>query len=341
MINISERMKHNHIAGLSLIAIEKSKISMSDHFGVLEAGSHRKINEHTIFNACSISKFLTSILVLKLVEQGFLNLDADIDKKITSWKVPDNQLTKRKKVTLRNLLCHQSGIMDLEGSFTVVESVNKLPSMVEILDGKTPYCKTPIEVMYEPESEFHYSDAGFCVIQLLIEDTMCKPFPILMEELIFQPLGMTNSIFPNNLTLSTIGNLACGHHLTGTLISGKYAIYPYPAACGLWTSASDLAILLQEVLNAVKGRSKIGLSVTNIKELFQPQGCLEWSGLGVFLDGQEEMLEFSSLGWGVGFQCMLVAYPYLEKGLIIMTNTDTGKHQMKGIIGEIYQSFMK
>lgn len=71
MINISERMKHNRITGLSLIAIEKSKISMSDHFGVLEADSHRKINEYTIFNACSISKFLVSILVLKLVEQGF------------------------------------------------------------------------------------------------------------------------------------------------------------------------------------------------------------------------------------------------------------------------------
>ncbi len=74
MINISERMKHNRITGLSLIAIEKSKISMSDHFGVLEADSHRKINEYTIFNACSISKFLVSILVLKLVEQGFFKL---------------------------------------------------------------------------------------------------------------------------------------------------------------------------------------------------------------------------------------------------------------------------
>jgi len=338
MINISERMEHYRITGLSLVAIEKSKISKSDYFGVLEAGSDQKINEHTIFNACSISKFLTSILVSKLVEQGFLNLDEDINKKLVSWKVPDNQFTKHKKVTLRNLLCHQSGIVDPESSFTAVESFNDMPSMLEILDGKTPYCKTPIEITYEPESEFHYSDAGFCVIQLLIEDTMGKPFSVLMDELIFQPLSMTNSTFSSTLSTSNTDNFACGHDKNGELISGKYAIYPYLAACGIWTTPNDLAKLLLDVTSAIKGQSKLGLTATRIKELFRPQGCKEWAGLGVFLDGAEEKLEFSSLGWGVGFQCMLVAYPYLEKGMIMMTNTDTGVHQMKGIMGEIYHS---
>ncbi|MDM5248588.1 serine hydrolase domain-containing protein [Lysinibacillus sp. G4S2] len=338
MINISERMEHYRITGLSLVTIEKSKISKSDYFGVLEAGSDQKINEHTIFNACSISKFLTSILVSKLVEQGFLNLDEDINKKLVSWKVPDNQFTKHKKVTLRNLLCHQSGIVDPESSFTAVESFNDMPSMLEILDGKTPYCKTPIEITYEPESEFHYSDAGFCVIQLLIEDTMGKPFSVLMDELIFQPLSMTNSTFSSTLSTSNTDNFACGHDKNGELISGKYAIYPYLAACGIWTTPNDLAKLLLDVTSAIKGQSKLGLTATRIKELFRPQGCKEWVGLGVFLDVAEEKLEFSSLGWGVGFQCMLVAYPYLEKGIIMMTNTDTGVHQMKGIMGEIYHS---
>lgn len=68
------------------------------------------------------------------------------------------------------------------------------------------------------------------------------------------------------------------------------------------------------------------------------QGCKEWTGLGVFLDGSQHELKISSLGWGVGFQCMMVAYPYLEKGAVIMTNTDLGVHQLKGIIGEIFNS---
>ncbi|RID82836.1 hypothetical protein D1970_17765 [Mesobacillus zeae] len=68
------------------------------------------------------------------------------------------------------------------------------------------------------------------------------------------------------------------------------------------------------------------------------QGCKEWAGLGVFLDGTGQELEISSLGWGLGIQCMMVAYPYLETGAVIMTNADLGVHQLKGMIGEVYKS---
>lgn len=338
MINIGERMEHYHIAGLSLVAIDKGKISNIGHFGVLEAGTDKKVNEHTVFNACSISKFLTSILVMKLVEQGMVDLDEDVNKKLVSWKIPDNPLTKHKKVTLRNLLCHQSGIVDPEGSFLELKSFHEIPSMVEILNGTTPYCTTSIEVTSEPESEFHYSDAGFCLIQLLIEDITQKPFSHLMDNIIFKPLCMTNSTFSTSLSTSNLDNFACGHDRNGALIPGNYSIYPYIAACGIWTTPSDLTKLLLDVMKVVKGQSKIGITTKQLNELCRPQGCKEWASLGVFLDGTGEKLEFSSLGWGTGFQCMLVAYPFLEQGLIIMTNTDTGTHQMKGIMGEIYHS---
>ncbi|MFF2175983.1 serine hydrolase domain-containing protein [Lysinibacillus sp. NPDC058147] len=338
MINIRERMEHYHITGLSLVAFEKGKISKTDHFGVLETGTNKKINEHSIFNACSISKFLTSVLVLKLVEQGIVDLDEDVNEKLVSWKVPDNPFTKHKKVTLRNLLCHQSGIVDPEGSFMPVESFKEMPTMIEILNGKTIYCPTSIEVTVEPESEFHYSDAGFCLIQLLLEDITQKPFSHLMDTFIFKPLSMTNSTFSTALSTSNMDNFACGHDQYGALIPEKYSIYPYLAACGIWTTPSDLAKLLLDIMNAVKSQSKIGITSKQVKELFHPQGCKEWTGLGIFLDGTDDNLEFSSLGWGVGFQCMLVANPYLEKGIIMMTNTDTGMHQMKGIMGEIYHS---
>ena len=111
-------------------------------------------------------------------------------------------------------------------------------------------------------------------------------------------------------------------------------VYPYPAAAGLWTTSSDLALLVIDVMSALKKESKVGISANQVNEMITPQGCKEWTGLGVFLDGEE----VSSLGWGVGFQCMLVAYPRLGSGLIIMTNTDQGVHQLEGIIGEVYHS---
>jgi CubicO group peptidase (beta-lactamase class C family) len=336
-INISERMEHYNVTGLSIALIDKGQINMTAVFGVLEAGTTNIVKNNSIFNACSISKFVTSMLVMKLAEQGVFDLDEDVNNRLSSWKVPDNEFTKNNKVTLRRLLCHQSGVIDPDGSFPELNSNQGFPTIVELLEGRTRFCKAPIEVMYEPGSDFHYSDAGFCIIQQLIEDCLGKSFYDAMNEHIFEPLKMKNSSFPQTIPKERREDFSCGHK-NGMIVNVKYPIYPYPAASGLWTTPSDLAILVIEFMSSLKGESKIGLSPSKAKEMINSQGCNKWTGLGVFLDGSEREIEISSLGWGVGFQCMMVAYPYLETGAVIMTNTDLGVHQLKGIIGEVYNS---
>ncbi|MGE7690026.1 serine hydrolase domain-containing protein [Lysinibacillus sp. NPDC097214] len=339
-IHIEERMKHYNVQGLSITLLEGGEISGTENYGLLEVESDRKVNENSIFSACSISKFLTGILAMKLVEEGLLDLDDDVNESLVSWKVPENDFTKNKKVTLRNLLSHQSGIKDPEGSYYELNSKIGIPSMVELLEGQTPYCKTPIDVKCEPESEFHYSDAGYCIIQQLIEDGTEKPFHKVMNEQIFEPLGMANSQFNTPMLEVDRQNFSCGHNKNGKLVDGKYPIYPYPAASGLWTTSLNLAELVLELMNAVKGESKVGISESLAKEMITSQRGKSWTGLGVFLEGSEKEIEITSLGWGVGFQCMMVAFPYLEKGAVIMTNAELGVHQMEGIIGEIYKSLL-
>lgn len=337
-LNIKERMDYYNVPGLSIAVIDSRQISTTECFGLIEAGTNKNVDINTIFSAASITKFLTSILVMKLSEQGILDLDEDINKKLSSWKVPGNELTINKKVTLRKLLSHQAGIIDPEGSFTEFTLTNGIPSMVELLEGRTPYCNVPIEVKYEPESNFQYSDAGFCIIQQLIEDVTGLPFKQVMNEHIFLPLNMKNSTLETTISEAKREWFSSGHNKSGKLVDGKYPVYPYPAASGLWTTPSDLAILVIELINSLKGESRIGLSASRAKEMISQQGGREWTGLGLFLDGSDQKIEISSLGWGVGFQCMMVAYPHLEKGVVIMTNIDLGVHQLKGIIGEIYNS---
>ncbi|AWE07373.1 penicillin-binding protein [Lysinibacillus sp. 2017] len=339
-IDIDGQMKHYNVLGLSIALLENGQISGTENYGLLEAESDRKVNENSIFSACSISKFLTGILAIKLIEEGFIDLDEDINQRLKSWKVPENEFTKNKGVTLRNLLSHQSGIKDPEGSFSELNSEIGIPSMVELLEGKSPYCKAPIKVLCEPESEFHYSDAGYCVIQQLIEDVTDKPFYQVVNEFIFKPLGMGNSNLNTTMLEKDKKQFSCGHNKEGELVEEKYPIYPYPAASGLWTTSLDLARLVLELLNALKGESKIGISERLAKEMITPQKGKSWTGLGVFLEGSEKQLEITSLGWGVGFQCMMVALPHMEKGAVIMTNADLGVHQMEGIIGEIYTMLM-
>ena len=331
-------MKHYKVQGLSIALLEGGKISGAEHYGLLEAGSNRNVEDDSAFNACSISKFFTGILALKLVGDELLKLDDDVNKSLRSWKVPENYFTKNKKVTLRNLLSHQSGIKDPKGSFPELNANIGVPSIVELLEGQTPYCKSPIHVECEPGSEFHYSDAGFCIIQQLIEDVTGKPFHQVMHEQLFKPLKMENSHYNTTMLDVDTQKCSCAHNKNGELVAAKYPIYPYPAAAGLWTTSLDVAELVLELMNAVKGESKVGIPESFAKEMITPQEGKSWTGLGVFLEGTEKELEITSLGWGVGFQCMMVAYPYLEKGAVIMTNTELGVHQMEGLIGEIYKS---
>lgn len=242
------------------------------------------------------------------------------------------------KVTLRNLLSHQSGIIDPPNSFGHYTFAQGRPNMSELLAGKTSYCSVPIEITYKLKSEFHYSDANFCIIELLLEDITGKPFNLLLEEYIIQPLQLKNSMLFPPEDINKLEAFACGHNKDGIVTDEKYPFYPFAAASGIWTTPTDLSALVIEIIHSLQGKGKLKLSQKTVQDMISPQGCSKWTGLGVFLDNSNEDLQIYSLGWGVGFQCMLVCYPYRGNGAVIMTNTDLGVHQMEGIIGDILKT---
>lgn len=337
-IDIYKRMLYYKVHGLSITIINNGGIESSEGFGVLEVGKNHKVDSDSVFNACSISKFATSLLALKLVDDGILNLDENVNDRLTSWKVPENAFTQTEKVTLRRLLSHQGGFIDPDGSFSEYKSTQGIPTILDLLEGKKSYYPVAAEVKYEPGSQFLYSDMGFCIIEQLIEDVSKKPFRVLMNEMILQPLNMENSTLVYNTSEVKKSSFACGHNKDGKLVDDRYPIYPYPAAAGLWSTPTDLSSLVVELINSLKGNSQLGLSQKIITEMITPQGCSQWAGLGVFLDNAGDHLEISSLGWGVGFQCLMISYPHLGIGAVIMTNSDLGVHQTKGLIGEIVKS---
>ncbi|WP_242241942.1 serine hydrolase [Bacillus cereus group sp. BfR-BA-01309] len=336
--NISEKMNQYSVAGLSLAIIRDGTLDEVAAFGTLESGTTRTVTTDSIFNSCSISKFITTLLVLTLSDQGIIHLDEDVNDSLTSWNIPTTLFTSQKKVTLRNLLSHQSGIIDPPNSFEHYTFAQGRPNMSELLAGKTSYCPVPIEITYKPESEFHYSDANFCIIELLLEDITGKPFNLLLEEYIIQPLQLKNSTVFSPEDINKMETFACGHNKNGTVTNEKYPFYPFAASSGIWTTPTDLSALVIEIIHSLQRKGKLKLSQKLIQDMISPQGCSKWTGLGVFLDDSNEGLQMHSLGWGVGFQCMLICYPYRGNGAIIMTNTDIGVHQMEGIIGEVLKT---
>ena len=108
--NLVDRMAHYKVPGVSVAVINDHQIEWAKGYGVLEAGKAAPVTPETRFQAASISKPVSALGALSLVECGLLPLDQDVNAKLVSWRVPDNTFTQEKKVTLRRLLSHMAGL---------------------------------------------------------------------------------------------------------------------------------------------------------------------------------------------------------------------------------------
>lgn len=342
MMDFAARMSHYHVPGLGVTVFRDGHIDSAEGYGVMEAGTQREVSAESLFHACSISKMVTAVGVLRLVQDGVLDLDADVNRYLVSWRIPESEYTQHKRVTVRNLLAHQAGFVDPEGSFEPCQEQELLPALVDILIGKTLYNPEPLRVTYEPETRFAYSDAGFCVVEQIVEDVTGERFGDVMERLVVAPLGLRRTSFCNYSAVKGMGEAAAvGHDQHGHAVAGKRAYYPYLAAAGLWSTPTELARLALELIAAWNGATSAILRPDMARLMLTGCGCDEAVGLGVFVPQDEVEPYLVSKGWGVGFQCMLLAYPRLQCGIVVMTNSDPGKPQNEALVGEVLRTLGK
>jgi len=109
-MNILDRMKYYKIPGVSVAVIDNGKIAWAKGYGIKETGGNDPVTSETLFQAASISKPVTALGTLPLVEKGILNLDSPVNDRLVSYKVPENEYSEKEKVTLRRLLTHSAGL---------------------------------------------------------------------------------------------------------------------------------------------------------------------------------------------------------------------------------------
>src|ERR1044072_1043854 len=165
-MRIADRMQFYKTPAVSIAVINDGRIEWARGYGVLEAGGKQPVTPETLFQAASISKSLSAMLALQLVEKGKLDLDSDVNERLVSWKVPDNEFTKEQKVTLRRLLSHTAGVT-VQG-FLGYPSGEAMPSLRQILDGEKPANSAAIRVDMKPGSSFRYSGGGYVILQQLL-----------------------------------------------------------------------------------------------------------------------------------------------------------------------------
>jgi len=313
-MSIAERLKFYRVPGVSVALIKGGKVEWARGYGLTSADGGKPVTAETLFQAASISKHVAAMVALHLVDEGKLALDEDVNLKLRSWKVPENEFTKTEKVTLRRLLNHSAGLT-VHG-FPGYEAGSPVPTLVEVLDGQTPANTPPIRVDVIPGTLWRYSGGGYEVMQQLVIDVGGKPFPKLAREFVLDPLGMARSTYDQPLPAARGGEAASAHDAQGRPIKGNYHTYPEMAAAGLWTTPSDLARVMLELQTG----GHVLKSATQREMLTKVLGDY---GLGLGLGEKEGQKSFSHGGSNAGFQCMMFAY-LNGGGAIVMTNGDRG-----------------
>ena len=191
-VTLASRMEALHVPGVSVAVIRNGKILWARGFGVTKLGG-APVTENTVFQAGSISKPVTAMAVMHLVQAGRLNLDTDINTYLKSWKVPENEFTAQKKVTLRGLLSHTAGVT-VHG-FPGYASGATVPTLVQVLNGETPANTPAIRVDTTPGTLWRYSGGGYVITQQMLLDVTGQSFPAFMHATVLGPLGMTHSTY--------------------------------------------------------------------------------------------------------------------------------------------------
>jgi CubicO group peptidase (beta-lactamase class C family) len=256
---------------------------------------------------------------LYLVEHGKLSLDENVNEKLKTWKVPENEFTKNEKVTLRRLMSHTAGLT-IHG-FPGYDAHDPLPTLVQIFDGEKPANTAPIRVDIVPGTKEVYSGGGVTIEQQLMMDVTGKTFPSLMRELVLDKIGMTDSTYEQPLPPARAARTASGTYADGKVVHGRWHVYPEMAAAGLWTTPTDLSKFAIEIALSKHGKSNRVLSEQMTNEMLK--AVLEEAGLGLFTD-KNNPGQFGHNGADEGFQAILTMNAESGKGVAIMANSDSG-----------------
>jgi CubicO group peptidase (beta-lactamase class C family) len=334
--SLSERMRQLRVPGVSIAFFDHGRIVWAKGYGMADVASGRPVTPETLFEAGSISKPVTAMAALRLVEAGKLELDRDVNTRLQAWHVPENAFTAQQKVTLRRLLSHGAGLT-VHG-FPGYAQGQPLPSVPQILNGAAPANTPAVVVDAVPGTRFSYSGGGYVVTQLMMTEATGKPFPAIVRSEVLTPLGMTHSTYEQPLPDSLRDRAATGYDGNGKPVPGGWHVYPEMSPAGLWTTPSDLARVAIEMQKAQKGRSHRVLSPKMAREMLTHQ-IGDW-GLGFQLTQQDGTFRFGHGGDDVGFKADLEAYTTgTGQGVAILTNGDGGSGLIQEVLRSVARSY--
>lgn len=305
-------MKQYRIPGCNIALVKDSEVVWTEAYGYADVASGRGLTVNTPMSVQSITKSVAAWGVMRLVEKGLIDLDDPVSQYLKSWKFPQSDYPTE-KITTRLLLSHTAG-MPL-GDFTNVYAPGEtMPSNRDMMTREA----VP---MRGAGAGFSYSNTGYNLLEILIEDVTGQSFSEYMRTEILLPLGMKSSTFD-------IDTMVTPYPPTGYNLSGKPVpvyLYPSKASGGLFATAHDIARFA-----AAGMKENPVLSAESVDRLYQPESreigiyglIFEAYGLGHYIEKLPNgALSVSHGGQGNGIMTHMQAVPETGDAIVILTNS--------------------
>lgn len=316
------------IPGAAIAIIEDGEIILQKGYGFADLEKGVKVTTKTGFNIASISKTMAAWGVMKLVQDGKIDLDAPAEKYLTRWHLPASKFDSD-GVTIRRMLSHTAGL-SLYG-YPGWTSDDTLPTIEESLNGKTNGSGR-VEIIAEPGTKYQYSGGGYTLIQLIIEEVTGKKFEDYMQKQILNPLGMTNSSFKIDERIRAASASEYDNFGEAT----DFEFFTAEAAAGLHTTIEDFTRFAMANLYQNKSQKKDNpvLSAATLQQMMESAPAFnEGYGLGYERDTRNIMKGLRGhTGGNTGWQAMFRVDPSTNDGFIVLTNGGAGYN----IINAVY-----
>lgn len=304
---ISELLSQHKIPSIAIGYIEEGKLKQLRSFGTQKQGVPASVN--SIYKVASLTKPVTAIVVLKLIENGDLKLDEPISKYYIDPDIKNHSFLN--KLTTRHILSQQSGFPN----WRYLTESNKL------------------DFEFEPGTKFQYSGEGFEYLRKVIEHKMKKTFEQIASEVLFSPLGMDDTYFYWTSEINET-DYAFEHDENGKLIQlEKY--YTTNTAANLMTTVNDYSKFLIHIMNGA------GLSGNLYSEFLKPQvnekkGIDRNLGMQLLSNLPNNETAIMHTGGDYGTKAIVIMLPKTKRGLVLFSNSENGMVLWQKIISEYF-----
>ncbi|WP_345575421.1 amino acid adenylation domain-containing protein [Streptomyces prasinosporus] len=316
-------MVAHRVPGAAVALLREGRLVGVQAHGVRSAESGLPVTLHTRFQAGSVSKQVTAFAALRLVDQGVLDLDADLDRYLAGRRAP--RTPAGGPVTLRHLLSNTAGFS--AAAATWWRPGEPMPELDAVLDGVT--------AEHEPGTRFRKAGSQWALAERLLTDVTGLDFEDLAAELVFAPLAMADSSFtPPGDEHGTHDDWACGHDQHGRPLLDGFRVRPVRAGSGLWSTATDVARLAVEIRQAHLGCSDL-LSAPLATQMLTEAFPGSFYGLGTVVDGSAGEREFGHGGQTAGFRALVSVRLRSGVGCVVLTNGDGGKQVHKAVAASL------